>query len=199
MNKKHSIGHELNKAFLTDTEFEQSEKYKKLRIENGYNNLAAVLPTIETPRGEIIDRDNHDYIFVARGFTCYLFNPKTMGFTRIADSLRDRSYFEAVAIKDTIFAIKHILLSCGGTVEFYNAQTKKWATAESLPRKLRSIGAACLTPEGTDRLLGGVHIGHGGHRFGHHAEERRSLRGCCDSVHRRRAGPDLAAQTREAE
>lgn len=164
-DNKRSFATELNKAWLSDEEFEKVKVHKENTKDSvhptavsedqiHYSNNAT-LPNIP------IDL-SHDNILLARGIMCYLFNPKTHEFTRITDTLRDRSYFETIYVGNKLYAISTFSVVASGTIEYFEFDDKsphlsKWNHATSLPKTLRSIGAT-LSHDGKIIITGGIDV-----------------------------------------
>ena len=150
-NTKRSIGHDLNKAFLNDHEYEEYENYKKTKTDTN---------TAQTDESQIISSarsiEHYTQILVSRGFQSYFFDPTQHTFRRVSDTIRDRSYFETVYVNGYVIALTTFSMIAAGTVESYNVSTNKWVTVDSLPRKLRSIAAVAV---GTKiYVLGGIDL-----------------------------------------
>ncbi len=150
MKKKTSIGDDLNKAFLLDEDYKELQKYKKRKV----SSKTKKNEVLQDPKASV---EFYDQVLVARGFTCYLFDPRRLEFYPLHDMVRDRSYFEMVRIDRKILALSTFSLIAAGTVEWYNIDTNKWFTTTNLPRKLRSIAAAPKMNEGV-MVMGGIDL-----------------------------------------
>ena len=83
-------------------------------------------------------------ILIIRGFVAYAFDPASGEWTRLADSRRDRSYFEAVRLGTYVYAIGTYNITASGTVERLSLVDNRWETCEPLPVKLRSVSAVVI-------------------------------------------------------
>ena len=132
------------------------------------NRIASTGPAEESPKGNNVkrprlDRDNsmsiQEYtdklqsgislvnskkILVIRGFVAYAFDPASGEWTRLADSRRDRSYFEAVRLGNHVYAIGTYNITASGTVERLSLVDNRWETCQPLPVKLRSVSAVVI-------------------------------------------------------
>jgi len=83
-------------------------------------------------------------IVVIRGFVAYSFDPMSGDWVRLSDSRRDRSYFEAVLLRDHVYAIGTYNMTAAGTVERLSLSDNRWETCAPLPAKLRSVAASAV-------------------------------------------------------
>jgi hypothetical protein len=95
-------------------------------------------------------------IIVVRGFITFALNVAKWSWKRCHDTRRDRGYFASVYYKGDIYAIGTYSVVAAGTVERYNPFSDYWSTVTSLPRKLRSVGAAVTANESAMYILGGI-------------------------------------------
>ena len=170
IDQKGSFATELNKAFLSDEEFEKVKAHKEKAHDSVHQSSAAdsqkqIHYSSNTSLPNIPIDLTHDNIVLARGIMCYLFDPQTHEFTRITDTLRDRSYFETVYVSNKLYCISTFSVIAAGTIEYFEFDDKsphlsKWNPATSLPTKLRSIGVA-LSSHGHDHKIivtGGINV-----------------------------------------
>ena len=87
---------------------------------------------------------NSKKILIIRGFVAYAFDPTSGEWTRLADSRRDRSYFEAVRLGQHVYAIGTYNITASGTVERLSLVDNRWETCEPMPVKLRSVSAVVI-------------------------------------------------------
>ena len=143
-SNKRSMGHDLNEAYLGEEEFKKVKTSKDL-ISPRSEESSEVLNASQKHYMEKGMNIPHDHIMIVRGFTCYIFDPKTHEFIRMLDTLRDRSYFEMVNINKKVYAISTFSVVAAGTTEYYDTTNHKWHASSNLPRKLRSIGVTTTT------------------------------------------------------
>lgn len=95
-------------------------------------------------------------IYVLRGFISFSYDLRTRIWTRLPDLLRDRGYFQAVVLRNELYAIGTYSVIAAGTIEKYNFLANQWSNAVPMPRKVRSVGAAVF--QGFLYLMGGVDV-----------------------------------------
>ena len=97
---------------------------------------------------------NSKKILIIRGFVAYAFDPANGEWTRLADSRRDRSYFEAVRLGTYVYAIGTYNITASGTVERLSLVDNRWEICEPMPVKLRSVSAVVV--EDSIYVTGGI-------------------------------------------
>lgn len=121
-------------------ELKKTQQNKKLKSESSDDQIIKTTTTLDISSSSI----PNDHIIIARGFICYIFDPKTFKFHRTVDTIRDRSYFEMLNVNNKVYAISTFSVIASGTVECYDIELKKWTSNTSLSKKLRSIGSSTL-------------------------------------------------------
>ena len=102
------------------------------------------------------DLSNSKKILVIRGFVAYAFDPVDGAWTRLADSRRDRSYFETCRVDGYVYALGTYNITAAGTVERLGLAENKWEICSELPVKLRSFSAAAVGDK--IHLAGGIDV-----------------------------------------
>lgn len=101
---KLSFADELNKVYLPELDYNQIQKLEKPSKKAKTDESPKVLPSSYLPGGA--NPINSPSILLVRGFLCFLFDVRTSEFRRCADTIRDRAYFETVAIRnEKVYAI----------------------------------------------------------------------------------------------
>ena len=110
--------------------------YPSLKQDGYFSNIEpslSLLNELTTPR-----------VVILRGFITYSFTIDKRVWKRCHDSRRDRGYFAMVFYLGDLYAIGTYSLFAAGTVERYNPFLDHWQTVQSLPHRIRSVGAAVL-------------------------------------------------------